>query len=134
MSVMPQGKHTHNSFMHYTNFKFKPKLNLTNPFPRLYHHITVVLQLATIKLFMFWSTRSLPLTSLRHLVSQSEQNGQCRSSRRSSYGVIIVACATYKYRTIQCYLLQNVNQNFLKEERAGSKLWAGGGREVRLEQ
>jgi len=72
MSVMPQGKHTHNSFMHYTNFKFKPKLNLTNPFPRLYHHITVVLQLATIKLFMFWSTRSLPLTSLRHLVSQSE--------------------------------------------------------------
>ena len=58
--------------MHYTNFKFKPKLNLTNPFPRPYHHITVVLQLATIKLFMFWSTRSLPLSSLRLLVRQSE--------------------------------------------------------------
>jgi len=69
---MPQGKHTHNSFMHYTNFKFKPKLNLTNPFPRPYHHITVVLQRAAIKLFMFWSTRSLPLSSLRLVVSQSE--------------------------------------------------------------
>lgn len=71
MSVMPQGKHTHNSFMHYTNFKFKPKLNLTNPFPFLKLHITVVLQLATIKLFMFWSSRPPPFSSLRPAVSQS---------------------------------------------------------------
>jgi hypothetical protein len=38
------GQHTHNnSVVHYTNFRFKPKLNLTNPFPfpPAQHYITI---------------------------------------------------------------------------------------------